>query len=185
MIKTKEDLNKYLKMDNVGLLGENRKSKVRYMKRVRDPRYLISVYLMYLRKEEFYKNLEKQNYYTKFFGLFYERKRNRIGEKLGFCMEANCFEEGLTIDHCGSIVINPKAKIGKNCRLHGNNCIGNNGLVDIAPTIGDNVDIGFGAVVIGDVQIADDIKIGANAVVNKSFNEPGITIAGVPARRVK
>ena len=100
-------------------------------------------------------------------------------------MEANCFDEGLTIDHWGAIVINPKAKIGKNCRLHGNNCIGNNGSIDIAPVIGNNVDIGFGAIVFGDVVIADDIKIDANAVVNKSFLEPGITIAGVPAKRVK
>lgn len=118
-------------------------------------------------------------------GLLLERKRNALGLKLGFCMEANCFDEDLTIDHCGSIVINPKAKIGKNCRLCGNNCIGNNGFVDKAPTIGDNVELGFGAIIFGDVQIADIIIIGANAVVNKSFEEPGITIAGVPARKVR
>ena len=39
--------------------------------------------------------------------------------------------------------------------------------------------------IIGGVQIADDIKIGANAVVNRSFTEPGVTIAGVPAKVVK
>ena len=66
-----------------------------------------------------------------------------------------------------------------------NNCIGNNGLTNLCPKIGNNVDVGFGAVIIGDIEIADDIKIGANAVVNKSFLEPGITIAGVPAKRVK
>ena len=44
--------------------------------------------------------------------------------------------------------------------------------------------IGVGVVIIGDVEIADNIVIGANAVVNKSFSEPGITIAGVPARKI-
>ena len=53
------------------------------------------------------------------------------------------------------------------------------------PHLGNNVDIGYGAVLIGDITIADDIKIGANAVVNKSFTEPGVTIAGVPAKVVK
>ncbi|MBT0889312.1 hypothetical protein KJR38_03095 [Streptococcus lutetiensis] len=52
------------------------------------------------------------------------------------------------------------------------------------PVIGNNVDIGVGAKIIGNVTIADGIKIGANAVVNKSFYEEGITIVGVPARKV-
>lgn len=185
MIKTKDDLNRFLRNDSKGLFGEQRESNEKYMRRVKDPRLLIGVYLQYLRKEEYYKNQDKQSYYTKLLGIIYERKRNRLGLQLGFCMEANCFDEGLTIDHCGSIVINPKAKIGKNCRLRGNNCIGNNGIVDIAPVLGDNVELGMGAVIFGDVYVADDIKIGANAVVNKSFFEKGITIAGVPARRVK
>ena len=51
--------------------------------------------------------------------------------------------------------------------------------------MGNNVDIGYGAVLIGGITIADDIKIGANAVVNRSFTEPGVTIAGVPAKVVK
>ena len=136
MIKSKEDLARYIKKDSAGLFSENRKSHERYMKRVKDPRYLIGVYLEYLRKEEYFKNQDRQTKYIKLSGLLLERKRNSLGLKLGFCMEANCFDEGLTIDHCGSIVINPKAKIEKNCRLCGNNCIGNNGFVDKAPTIG-------------------------------------------------
>ena len=66
--------------------------------------------------------------------------------------------------------------------MHGGNCIGNNGLTEAVPHIGNRVDIGYGAVIIGDVEIADDVKIGANAVVNKSILEPGCTVVGVPAR---
>ena len=45
--------------------------------------------------------------------------------------------------------------------------------------------MGAGAKVIGNVTIADNIKIGAGAVVVTSFIEPGITIGGVPARKLK
>ena len=53
------------------------------------------------------------------------------------------------------------------------------------PVIGNNVMMGAGAKVIGNVTIADNIKIGAGAVVASSFTEPGITIGGVPARKLK
>ena len=52
-----------------------------------------------------------------------------------------------------------------------------------SPSLGNHVDIGYGAVVIGDVFIPDDIVIGANAVVNKTFGS-GKTLVGVPAHVV-
>lgn len=184
MIYSKESLSDCLSKDNGYLSEFDRVGRLSYMKRVQDPEYYICKYLYYLRHEEYYLN-KKSSYLSKLMMLFYERKKNRLGVKLGFYIEANCFEEGLTLFHHGSVIVNPVAKIGKNCKLHGNNCIGNDGLTNLCPKIGNNVDIGFGAVIIGNIEIADDIKIGANAVVNKSFLEPGITIAGVPAKRVK
>jgi len=44
------------------------------------------------------------------------------------------------------------------------------------------VDIGVGAVIIGGIHIADGCIIGANAVVNKDFPNPGKVIIGIPAR---
>ena len=55
---------------------------------------------------------------------------------------------------------------------------------DKAPRIGDNVFIGAGAQILGDIEIEDGIVIDANSVVINSFLEPNITIAGVPARKV-
>lgn len=185
MITNKEDLRKCIEKDSCLLLGENRKERIAYMKRVKDAQYYIYVYLKYLRKEEYFRNTCNNNKFKILLALHYERRRNKLGKSLGFYMEANCFGEGLNIFHYGSIVINPGARIGRNCRLHGNNCIGNNGITDECPIIGDNVDIGYGAVIIGDIKIADNITIGANAVVNKSFIEPGIMIAGVPAKKIK
>jgi len=52
------------------------------------------------------------------------------------------------------------------------------------PTIGDRVDIGAGAVLIGGITIGQDTHIGANAVVTKSM-PTGVVVAGVPARVVR
>ena len=54
-----------------------------------------------------------------------------------------------------------------------------------APKIGNNVYIGPGAVLFGDIEIADNCWIGANAVVNKSFLESYSVIAGVPAKVIR
>lgn len=182
MIKNKSKLYEYIAEDNLFAKTNGRQ---KYMRRVHDTEYYISKYLVYLRKQEYYINTADSNAIKKLIGLYYEKKKHDLGNKLGFYIGPNCFDKGLTIFHHGTIIVNPSARIGQNCKLHGNNCIGNNGTTEDCPDIGDNVDIGFGAVVIGDIKIADDIKIGANAVVNKSFTEPGITIAGVPAKKVK
>ena len=100
----------------------------------------------------------------------------------------NVFGEGLIIHHNGSIVVNGSSKVGKNCQLHGDNCIGNVGKSDSltdCPQIGNNVEIGVGAKVLGGIIIADNIKIGANAVVTKSFDEKGITLVGIPAHKLE
>ena len=53
-----------------------------------------------------------------------------------------------------------------------------------APVIGDNVFIGSGAKIIGNITVADNVVISANAVVMKSITEKGITVAGVPAKKI-
>ena len=112
-------------------------------------------------------------------------RRNRLGLKLGIEMVEGSFAPGLIIHHSGNIVVNGWARIGKDCQLHGDNCIGNNGKSLKAPRLGNRIDIGVGAKSIGDIELADDIVIGAGAVVNKSFLTPGITIGGIPAQELK
>ena len=117
---------------------------------------------------------------------WYRRKRNILGIKLGFFISPGCFDEGLRIWHYGSVIVHPGAKIGKNCQIHGNCCIGNKGWPDDSyATIGDNVDIGQFAQIIGGVTIANGVKIGAGAVVTKSVLEENVTVAGVPARIIR
>lgn len=182
MIKTKKDLKKFIYEDN-GYLNDIRDKKGRFfMKLVHDEEYMICKYLKYLRKQEYYINISGGNKMKSVMALYYERKKHNLGNKLGFYIGPNCFDSGLTIYHHGSIIVNPDAKIGKNCKLHGNNCIGNKGNSSETPIIGDDVDIGFGAVIIGDVSLANGVTVGANAVVTKSVNKEKSVLVGVPAQ---
>ncbi len=107
----------------------------------------------------------------------------RIQTRYGISIPMNVMGEGFEIVHLGSVIVNANAKIGKYSRLHPGVCIGANH--DKAPTIGDYVYIGPGAKVFGDITLADHIEVGANAVVNKSCDEQGAVLVGVPARMVE
>lgn len=81
--------------------------------------------------------------------------------------------------------MNGEARIGENCRIHPGVTIGVAGGEDHgAPRIGKNACIGQNAVLVGSIEIGDDVAIGANTFVNRSFSENGITIAGIPAKKV-
>jgi serine O-acetyltransferase len=113
----------------------------------------------------------------------------RLSERLGFSLGPNVFGPGVAIVHYGLLVIDPTTRIGKNCRIHMGAHLGGAALFvppeevyKYSPRIGDNVYIGPGAKLYGPIRIGDNCVIGANAVVTKSFEEPGLTIAGVPAK---
>ena len=144
--------------------------------------YYIKRYLRFLRKEERYTFSRP----CKLLAFWYKGRKNRLGARLGFIISAGCFDEGLTIWHYGSIIVNPNARIGKNCNIHGNCCIGNlRPDSQDSPVIGDNVDIGQGAQILGGIHIADGVRIGAGAVVIKDVLTPGVTVVGVPGRVVE
>ena len=139
--------------------------------------YLIWKYLTYLRREEASKN--------KLTALYWRRRKNDLGAKLGIIIYAGTCGKGLRIWHYGSTIISGDAKVGEDCVFHGQACIGNDGQNPAAPVIGNRVDIGVGAKIIGDITIADDVRIGAGAVVTKSCLEKGVTLVGIPARIIK
>lgn len=89
---------------------------------------------------------------------------------------------GLKIIHFGQIFIAPSAYIGSNCRIFNGVTVGSKGYGSSgSPHIGDNVQIGAGAKLLGPITIGNDCIIGANAVVTKSFPSSSI-LAGVPAQ---
>jgi serine O-acetyltransferase len=85
------------------------------------------------------------------------------------------------IDHFGGIVISGYAKFGDNCRIRNGVVVGLRHVEDKrAPTIGNNVDIGSGAKVLGPIRIGNNVLIGANAVVMIDVPDNSIAV-GVPA----
>jgi serine O-acetyltransferase len=85
------------------------------------------------------------------------------------------------IDHFGGIVISGYATFGDNCRIRNGVVVGlKRASEPCAPRIGNNVDIGAGAKILGPITIGDNVVIGANAVV--TIDVPANSIAvGVPA----
>lgn len=149
----------------------------------REPVYWIYKWQIVSRKCDYYHC--NSSFFNNIFYFYYVRKRNKLGRKLGLEVMSENIGRGLLIYHYNN-VINGASIIGDNLHLHGCNVIGNAGPHNLScPKIGNNVMLGAGAKVIGGVEIADNIKIGAGAVVTKSFLEPGITIGGVPAKKIK
>ena len=182
MIKTYEELVKTIKKEKIIYFGNNKKKYIEKLL-VRDKDIYIFKFQKYLRKTEYFYN-RKKSIMHRILYIFYRTKKNKLGLKLGIEMWENTFDSGLRIWHAGSIVVNGECRIGKNCQLKGNNCIGNNGKDNRAPKIGDNVSIGNGAIIIGPIEIADETTIAAGAVVTKTFNEKGCVLKGVPAEKV-
>lgn len=176
MIETKSDLKQYLYEDEIARFGE----RVSYLRKVKSG--AMWRFHVHLRKYEYYMNC-RRDILGKSLRLYHKIMLKKLGMKLGWCIPANCTGPGLCIVHYGPVVINDNARIGSNCRIHVDVNIGANG-DDAAPTIGDNVYIAPGAKIFGDIVIASNSAIGANAVVNKSFPEKSVTLVGVPARVV-
>ncbi len=76
--------------------------------------------------------------------------------------------------------MHPSVIIGDNCTLYHHVTIGDLGGMGKAAHLGNNVMIGAGAKIIGEISIWDYCKIGANTVVNKDLPEGAIAI-GNPA----
>ena len=92
-------------------------------------------------------------------------------------------DEGLYIGHFGSVIINGRSVIGRNCKISHEVTVGTKGAgrgLDV-PIIGDDVYIGAGAKVLGGIRINNGAIIEANAVVVKNVPE-GAIVAGVPAK---
>jgi len=94
--------------------------------------------------------------------------------------------EEFFIDHGMGVVIGETAIIGNNVLLYQGVTLGGTGKErgKRHPTIGNNVVIGAGAKVLGNIMIGDNSYIGSNAVVIKDV-PPNSTVVGVPGRITK
>jgi serine O-acetyltransferase len=171
IIQSKEDYRLYVAAD----LAAHYQTRYKWWFKFNRP--LIHFQLT-LRKAEYYENCRK-DIFGRVYLIVLKVKLMKLSTNLGFTIPRNVFGPGLSIAHWGSIVVHPDARIGKNCRIHSAVNIGVfNGK---CPTIGNNVYIGPGAKLFGDIRIGDNVIIGANAVVNKDIPS-NVTVGGIPAK---
>lgn len=96
--------------------------------------------------------------------------------------------DNLFIDHGCGVVIGETAIIGNNVTMFHGVTLGGSGLPSNEkkrhPTIGNNVFIGCGAKLLGNISVGNNVKIGANSIVLKDVPS-NVTVVGAPARIVK
>ena len=94
--------------------------------------------------------------------------------------------ENLFIDHGSGVVIGETCIIGNNVVIYHGVTLGGTGKEtgNRHPNIGNNVMIGTGAKVLGNISIGDNCKIGAGAVVLEDVPS-NTTVVGVPAKPVR
>ena len=94
---------------------------------------------------------------------------------------------GILIDHGMGVVIGETAQIGNRVTIYHGTTLGGTGKdkgVKRHPTVGDNVVIGAGAKVLGNINIGSNSKIGSNSVVLNDVPK-GATVVGIPGKVVK
>ena len=171
MIATKKELAYYLDCDRIAL-----------GKKTKKPGFIgdeIWKFQICMRKLDYCSN--RTNLKSRFMRLYYRYVYHKLSLKLGFSISYNNIGPGLAIVHYGTIVISSAAKIGNNCRIHAGVNIGASGGQLNAAEIGDNVYIGPGAKIVGNVHIGNNCVIGANAVVVHDV-PPSVTVGGIPAK---
>ena len=79
------------------------------------------------------------------------------------------------------VILHPRCQIGRHVYIGAHVVVGGRSRHPGLPRIGNNVYLGAGAKILGDITVGDDVVVGANAVVTRSV-PPRTIVAGVPAR---
>lgn len=140
---------------------------------------ILRKHLILLRKTEYHINCGHSA-----LGMLYKIRLGHLQNKYSLHIPLNVCAKGLFIIHLGPILINSRAVVGEDCVLHVNTGLVAGGTNDGVPVLGKGVVVGIGAIILGDVHIADYVAVGANAVVNKDVTEQNIAVAGVPAKKI-
>lgn len=148
--------------------------------------YFIYKFIYHLRKYEYLISFNSSSIILKLKRLYHLNRYQKYARILGYVIGDGVLGDNVIFFHRASIIINAQARIGDGCQFHGDAVIGvkNTGSKG-CPVLGKNVDIGAGAVILGDIYIADDVVIGANSVVIHSVKTPGTVVAGVPAKEIR
>ena len=178
MIRSKKELDFYIMADymmNRGYFKPNLKSR---LKNMICPDYIMR-FLIVMRKLDYYSNLS-QSIWRMFCLMFYKTLYRRLSLKLGFSIGPQVFGYGLVIPHYGTIVVGWRNRCGNYCVLHTSTCIS-----DTGKKIGDALYLATGAKMTTNIELGDNVSVGANSLVNKSFLCGNLLIGGMPAKEIK
>ncbi len=185
MISTKKELSFYICADRI-MNGYSKNKSIReillriidtlLMHGVSDGKMLIISYLEHMRKVSFYKHQRGIFNRTKCYWHSYYYKK--LGLLLGFSINPDVFGYGLVIPHYGTIVVGAPNRISNYAVLHTSTCISAKDSL-----IGDGLYLSTGVKITKQVTLGNGIMIGANSVVNRSFNDNQL-IVGAPAKAI-
>lgn len=128
-------------------------------------------------------------------GNWFYKKKMRIVSKLISYLNRFLFATWLpssatigknfTVGYWGlGIVIHSNTVIGDNCQVNQNVTIGRNFGDKIVPIIGNDVYIGVGSVVFGEIKIGNNVIIGSNSLINKDVPD-NCTVVGNPMKIIQ
>lgn len=181
MIKTKSDLNEYLKAD-YDAIGFKHPFLSRFTYSEKDAMF---AYVKNLRMLEYYTN-KKQYLWNSILKKWYYLKWRRMNQKHQIFILPNCVGKGLHLVHRGYRRIDSIKSIGDNCTILPMVLIGKKTPdSDVSGAIiGDNCYIGAGAIIMNPVKIGNNVIIGAGSVVTKDIPN-NCVVAGNPARVIR
>lgn len=132
-------------------------------------------YLRVMRKYDYY-SCTGNTILKTIFGILFKK----LGAKLGFSISYNSIGYGLVIPHYGTIVVGSNNNIGNYAVLHTSTCI-----AATESKIGDGLYMSPGAKITKKVILGSAVTIGANSVLNKSFEQGQVLLGGMPATLIK
>jgi serine O-acetyltransferase len=86
---------------------------------------------------------------------------------------------GFCLPHPVGVVVSGGARLGRSCTIHQGATVGSRPAG--SPTLGDHVNVGPGARILGPIRLGSNVHVAANCVVTKSFVMDDVILAGVPA----
>ena len=175
-IKTRAQLREYLEADCARYPMSARRV-LPYLLQISEGA-ILRRHIVLLRKTEYYTNTGRR-----LLAAFYHARLMKFQNRYCLHVPVNCAGKGLWIAHVAPVLINGNATLGEYCFLAPMISLAGDEQ-DHAPTLGDHVTVGIGSLLVGGIRIADGVNIGAGAVVTRDFLEPGVTIAGVPAKKL-
>lgn len=188
MIQTRKELHYYLNEDF-------KRNSFSYNAAGRIKRFMLDYfgaenacalgYLVLLRKCEYYYN-NRFNPLSKTLYILYKLRLSRAGRKLNIRIPLNTVGYGLRIHHIaggGGCLLNCQ-RMGNYCGVNSGVLLGNNKDRFDIPIIGDNVMLNAGCKVFGKITIGNNANIGAGAVVTKDVPDGGVAV-GCPARIIR